>query len=386
MTGIGVVCEYNPFHNGHARQLRLIREEFGPDSLTVCLMSGNYVQRGDVAIFAKHDRAEAAVRCGADLVLELPISSALSSAEGFADGGVRILDSLGLDVLSFGCECESTAPLLRAAELQLDPEFDRRIVEKLREGGSYPAAREAVLRELGADDVLSTPNNILGVEYCKAILRRNSRIRPWAIHRNGDYHSTGIDVAEPSASALRVCMDRPECWKPAVPPVLHELYASAERHKIAAGERAMLARLRTLSDAEFRAVPFGGEGLWSKLMHNCRTAASVEVILTQTKSKRYPRTRLQRMLFCAFLGLDAALMKTPAPYVRVLAFNDRGRRQLRRLRERCVLLDSGQRPPESPYADLERRAADLYGLFSEGEAGPGDAEAQTRNRFLPAKE
>lgn len=386
MKKIGVICEYNPFHNGHARQLRLAREACGEDSVVVCLMSGNYVQRGDVAIFAKHDRAEAAVRCGADLVLELPISCALSSAEGFASGGVEILDRLGCDFLSFGSECGLEEPLMHAAQLQLAPEFDCRLVEKLREGCSYPAARAEVLRSLGAADVLTEPNDILGVEYCKAILRKDSRMKPLVVRRSGDYHSTRMDSAEPSASALRACILQPEQWKNAVPECLHPLYRSAERYSLSAGERAMLSRLRTLPDSAFEALPFGSEGLWSKLMKNCRSAASVEEIITGTKSKRYARTRIQRMLFCAFLGLDAELMRMPPPYVRVLAFNDLGRAQLRAMRERFALLDSGACPAESAYAALERRSADLYTLFSAGPVVSGGAEARCRNRYVPSAE
>ena len=386
MTRIGVICEYNPFHNGHARHLRMIREAYGEDCVIVCLMSGNFVQRGDVAIFAKHDRAEAAVRCGADLVLELPISCALSSAEGFAAGGVELLERLGCDVLSFGSECGREAPLMHAAKLQLDPSFDRGIVEKLREGVSYPAARAAVLQSLGAENVLADPNDILGVEYCKAMLRKDSRMKLLVVRRNGDYHSPCLDAAAPSASALRACMAQPEQWQNAVPDCLHRLYRTAERYSLAAGERAMLSRLRTLPDSSFASLPFGSEGLWSKLMKNCRSAASVEEIITGTKSKRYARTRIQRMLFCAFLGLDEELMHSPPPYVRVLAFNVPGRAQLRPMRERFALLDSGECPQESAYAALERCSADLFSLFSEGPVVSGGAEARLRNRYVPSAE
>ena len=382
MKTIGVICEYNPFHNGHARQLRLIRERFGADSAIICAMSGNYVQRGDVALFAKHDRAEAAVLCGADLVVELPISCALSSAEGFAAGGVQLLDALACDVLSFGSECGDAAPLLRAAELQLSPDFDSLLRLHLSDGGSYASARAAALRELGAPDVVTLPNNILGVEYCKAILRGNSRIQPMAIARTGAYHAEELDPDAPSASAIRAAICSPEQWKPAVPSCLHALYASAMRYSAAAGERAMLSRLRTLPDEAFRALPFGSEGLWSKLMKNCRSAASVEEILVSTKSKRYPRTRLQRMLYCAFLGMTEELMREQAPYYRILAFNQRGRALLHEKKRTAVLLDSGERPAPSAYASLERRAADLFSLFAEGEVAPGDAESRLRNRYV----
>ena len=148
MTKIGIICEYNPFHNGHAAQIRRIRAEFGEDCAVICLMSGNYVQRGEPAIFPKVIRAEAAILGGADLVLELPLTVALSSAEGFADGGVRILTALGCDALSFGTECGDPDLLMDTARLLLQPEIDERLRFHLQSGCSYPAARELALRDI----------------------------------------------------------------------------------------------------------------------------------------------------------------------------------------------------------------------------------------------
>lgn len=381
---VGIICEYNPFHNGHLRQFAQIRARVGSDAAIVCLMSGNFVQRGDTAIFSKHDRAEAAVRCGADLVLELPLRCALSSAEGFADGGVRLLSRVGCDYLSFGTECGDGEALRRASELELSPDYDRLVRAHLAEGGSYASARGAALRELGAEAGISEPNDILGVEYCKAMLRRGVSMQPLPIARNGAYDAAKIVPEAPSASAVRAAIDKPALWLPAVPECLHALYQSAPRYSVRAGERAMLSRLRTLPDEAFAALPFGSEGLWSKLMRNCRACASVEEIVTATKSKRYAKTRIQRMLFCAFLGLTEEMMKQPPAYVRILAFNARGRSLIRSMREGFALLNSGEQAPPSDAAVLENRAADLYSLFSESPVAPGGAEARSRNRFLPS--
>ena len=194
MNHVGVICEYNPFHNGHMRQLRAIREQLGQDTAVVCLMSGDWVQRGAPAIFPTHLRAEAAVRCGADLVLELPIPYVLSSAEGFAAGGVRILTELGCDRLSFGSEQGRAEPLMSAARLQLDPDFDARLRGALASGVSYASARAEALRALGAPNVVSKPNDILGVEYCKAILRQGCSMQPLVIPRAGAYHAEALDA------------------------------------------------------------------------------------------------------------------------------------------------------------------------------------------------
>ena len=383
MNLVGVICEYNPFHNGHERQLRLIREQFGPDTAVVCLMSGDWVQRGEPSVFPTHLRSEAAVRCGADLVLELPIPYALSSAEGFAAGGVRILSAIGCNRLSFGSEQGRADPLMTAARLQLTPDFDARLREALSGGISYASARAEALCAIGAPDVVSKPNDILGVEYCKAILRQGSRMQPHAIPRSGAYDAELLDPTEPSASALRRVLSDPVQWRAAVPDRLHALYETAARHDPSFGERAVLARLRTLSDDDFEALPYGSEGLWSRLMRFARTEATVDAVIDGTKSKRYARSRIQRMVLCAFLGLTKPLMDAEPPYVRILAFNDRGRALLREARTRLQLLDSGERAEDGSYAAFETRAADLYALFSEGAVAPGGELLRRRNVYVP---
>ena len=185
MKNIGIICEYNPFHNGHAKQLRTVHAQ---DGTCVCLMSGNYVQRGEPAILDKWTRAKAAVLCGADLVLELPVTYALRSAEGFAAGGVEIFDRLGcIDGLSFGSELVDINSIMSTAEVLDSTEFSEHLHDALAEGLSFPAARQQALAALGADTAaLETPNSILAVEYCKALRRRNSTIVPMLLHRDGD--------------------------------------------------------------------------------------------------------------------------------------------------------------------------------------------------------
>ena len=421
----GIICEYNPFHQGHLRQLRLAREQGGEDSVLVCLMSGNYVQRGEPAIFPKSLRAEAALRCGADLVLELPLTAALSSAEGFAAGGVRILSALGCDQLCFGTETESLEVLRRSAEANLDPAFDALLRRELEGGCSYAAARQRALESLGAGEGVCSPNDILAVEYLKALLRQNSSMKPLPIRRPGSYHADTLDPEAPSATALRAALasacrgghwppeiaaashtchserseesvspnllpshtargeesvppDPMPLWASAVPSCLHELYENAPLHTWQAGERAVLAILRTLPEDAFRQLPFGAEGLWSKLMKNCRRRASTAEILENTLSKRYARTRIQRMLLCAVLGLRAEDLDRPAPYARILGFNERGRALLREGKARFPLVNAGERPADAAYYALETRASDLYSLFSA--AGPRMAGEEGRLR------
>lgn len=359
MKTVAVICEYNPFHNGHARQLR----QMAAVGTTVCVMSGNYVQRGEPAICDKWTRARAAALCGADLVLELPVTYALRSAEGFANGGVEVLERLGcVDALCFGSETGSAERVLSTARLLLSDAFSAALRQELATGVSFPRARELAVRRLSGEETppLSAPNDILAVEYCKALLRRGSAIEPMLIRRDGDYH-VGTDPNAPSASFLRT----QERWDGCVPEAALACFAGAPRFTAAAGERAWLARLRGMPDAAFETLPFGSEGLWRRLLRACRTEETLEGIVEAAKTKRYPRTRLMRMLLCAYLGIDEALLRAQAPYIRVLAANERGQAVLRRARKNgAPLLHAGERAPACPYAGLERRADDLFGLFS----------------------
>ena len=361
MRTVGIICEYNPLHRGHEKQLKLVRQ-LGGEGI-VCLMSGNFVQRGMPAILDKSLRAEAALACGADLVLELPVTAALSSAEGFAREGVRLLGSF-CDDLCFGAETADSAQLLSIAEQLLHEDFSPALRLQLDKGLSFPAARAAALKELGMDSaVLDTPNNILGVEYCKAILSLGCAMKPLVIHRQGDYHGQEADPENPSATAVRQRMTVGSPWEDLVPEAARQLFRGASLHSPEIGERAILARLRTMGDEEFQALPYGSEGLWRKLMHESRRQSSLEDIATAVKSKRYTRTRIDRMIMCAFLGLTAEMLQSPVPYARVLAFNDRGREILKQARQFGTYPNIGEKL-EHPYETLENRADDLYGLFS----------------------
>ena len=371
----GIICEYNPLHLGHRKQMERIREE-NPGETIVCLMSGNFVQRGKPAIFHKSVRAKAAILAGADLVLELPVTAALSSAEGFAAEGVRILSSF-CDRLCFGAETADQELLMATAKALLSNEFKALLRQQLDQGLSFPVARQAALGAVGS--ILETPNNILAVEYCKAILSQNSKMLPYPILREGSYHDTEADRDNPSATAVRQLMEDNHDWAQFVPNA--DIYRGATIHTLEMGEKAILARLRTMTDAEFEALPYGSEGLWHKLMKNARKFSTLEEILTATKSKRYTRTRLDRMVMCAFLGLTEKDLSSPAPYARVLAFNDKGREVLKTAREVGHFPNIGEKL-DSPYQTTETRYGSLYGLFA-AKPEPADAEENTRVQYLP---
>ncbi len=374
---VGIICEYNPLHLGHKKQIDRIREVFGPDVTIVCAMSGNFVQRGAPAIIDKSRRAQAAVLSGADLVLELPVTTSLSSAEGFAAGGVKILEKL-CDYLCFGAETADADALMAAGRAQLSPDFPPRLKQQLETGMSFPAARQAALEQLGIDaSLLRQPNNILGVEYCKAILRQESPMKPFPIHREGSYHAEVADGENPSATAVRNLMLIAHNWKNCVPRQVRSIFENAPLHSLAAGERAILAKLRTMTDAEFEALPYGSEGLWRKFMHESRLEATLEEIIAATKSKRYTRSRIDRMVMCAFLGITKDILEADVPYVRVLAFNDKGREILKAAKKDGRFLNAGEKT-DHPYFLLEQRWGSLYGLFATEIPGTPEAENKAR--------
>ena len=379
---VGIVCEYNPFHRGHRKQIGIIREKYGAKTGIICAMSGNYVQRGHPAIFDKTLRAEAALRCGADLVVELPVTTALSSAEGFASGGVAVLSKL-CDGLCFGAETADPDLLEQTARALLGTQFPPLLRRELDKGRSFPAARQAALEAMGLPGkLLEAPNNILAVEYCKAIIRQASPMKPLPIFRAGSYHAEEADFENPSATSLRLRLQKGLDISACLPEGAGTVFAGASIHTLEAGQRAILGRLRTMSEAEFEALPFGTEGLWRKLMRESRSQATLEDIASAVKSKRYTRSRIDRMILCAYLGITAEMMNTDIPYVRVLGFSNRGREILNGAKKSGFFVNAGQ-PVIHPLWELEQKWDDLYGLFQEGTPGrPGGAK-NNRVIYLP---
>lgn len=368
MTVFGIICEYNPLHLGHQKQLAQIRREH-PGCAIVCMMSGNFVQRGKPAIIGKNARAKAALMCGADLVLELPVTASLASAERFASEGVRLLGSFCTH-LCFGAETADKESLMRTAQALLSEEFKAALREELDKGLSFPAARQAALKAMGLDEeIVSRPNDILAVEYCKAILAQGSCMDIMPIERCGDYHDATADRENPSATAVRLLMESSGNWQKYLPEAAAECFTGEQLHCLEAGERAVLARLRTMTEEEFAALPYGSEGLWRKLMHAARQENTLEQILCAVKSKRYTRTRLDRMVLCAFLGLTEQDLSAPAPYARVLALNDTGREVLKNARQAGLYPNAGDRLSH-PFEAIEQRCDSLYGLFCEGSPQP----------------
>lgn len=357
----GVICEYNPFHLGHQYMLEKLRRQ-GAETL-ICAMSGNFVQRGEPAIADKLSRAEMAVACGADLVLELPTPWAMSAAETFARGGVELLEMAGCTHLAFGSECGDVAALQAVTDTLLAGDFMPAVRNKLSDGVTYAVARQQAAEERIGDlaNILAKPNNILAVEYLKALRETGSAMLPLTVQRIGAAHDGAAEEGVASASHIRELLrsgvEATQYMPQAAAEILHrEMEAGHAPVDIKNCERAILAHLRRMDEADFAPYDGGSEGLYHRLYDAVRQARSLEELLTLSKTKRYPLSRLRRMVLSIWLGV--AEVPDRIPYLRVLAANERGRAHLR-------MLQKSGAPVLTKPADVGRLGADAEELFRE---------------------
>ena len=355
-----IICECSPFHNGHQYLFRTARLLTGEENIAI--MSGSFTQRGEVAVTDKFTRAGALIRGGADLVLELPAAFAVANAQRFAEGGVRIAKSFAcVNTLAFGCETEDIGVLRTAANALRSERVNSLIAEEMQAGGYYPRAlQSAVEKVYGADAAaaLSSPNNILAVEYIRAL--EGSGIAPLPIKRKGVSHDSGTPSGNfASASQIRAMLRNGEDVSRFVPEA---------PQKITYPERldaAVLYRLRTMTAEELRRVPDVGEGLENRILEAAGQSGSVEELLQRVKTKRYTHARLRRIITCAFLGITEELQNTPADYARVLGMTDWGAGLLCSCR--CEIVTSAAKSLRenaeiAPFLRLDIRAGDLAAL------------------------
>ncbi len=349
----GVICEYNPLHNGHLHHLKSIREN-GADAV-VAVMSGNFMQRGDVAIMEKLVRANLALKAGADLVIELPVIWSLSPADQFAAGGVTILDALQVvDEISFGCECNDIELLKTAADVcrTCQTEYADTLRHFTRQGNSYPAVLQELVTQIAGPDVasvLSQPNNTLAISYLNALSDIKSRIQPFAVQRRGAAHDSFNVVSNAdanfqsscededqslfaSASYIRKCLDEGIDCHGMVPSASWKEITWAKKNGTFANlrnlERIILYKIRTMEPeeiAEFAEV--GAQGLANRI-YKARTASSLDELMELLRTKRYPAARLRRILLHILIGIKKEDINTLPPYGRILAFNNTGKKVL----------------------------------------------------------
>ncbi len=353
MKIVGIIAEYNPFHNGHALHIAATRQATACDCV-VAVMSGSFVQRGEPAMFDKWSRAAMAVSGGADVVIELPFVFSVRSAQYFAAGGVRLLSALGADYLSFGAETADLAALQAAARASEVPTVNDALQRGLNSGMTYAKAlADAVQAATGLSaEVVASPNNILAIEYLRAINRYCPQgIRPLAVQRlYADFHDTVIGGEVASATAIRRSISTSSSLEADVRTALPTATATKIAALLAEGQAPitaeafdtlLLGKLRTSSLDTLASLPEISEGLEYRIADCALKANNSEELFSLIKSKRYPRTRLQRMAIHLLVGTSAAYLRTADDsgplYARVLAFNETGRKALRRFAQNAAI-------------------------------------------------
>lgn len=344
---LGIISEYNPFHLGHLYHLQKSQEIVNPD-YTIAIMSGNFIERGDTAIVDKWARAEMALNNGIDLVVELPLVYSISSAENFAMGSIKILDSLNMDTtLSFGSECGDISILSDIAQvLAKEPsEYLSILNHELALGISFPKAREhAVLMYLNDirkyANVLSESNNILGIEYLKAIQKQKAKIKAVTIKRIGSkYNSTHLEDSFPSATAIRQGIINSENIEKYMPETSYKILKDKiSKNEFVKGisifEQAILYRLRTMSIEDILNLPDVSEGLENKIKKASNSCNNLANLTSLVKSKRYTMTRINRILLYALLNItkkDIEESYKVSPYLRILGVNQKGKELLSKI-------------------------------------------------------
>ena len=340
---LGIVAEYNPFHNGHLYHLNKSKELTG-SNYTIAVISGNFTQRGSTSLIDKWSKAEMALCNGVDLVIELPVTYSISSAENFAEGSIKILNSLKIvDYVSFGTEVQDIDVLKDIADVLCNEPKDYKNIlsHELNKGISFPKARENALMLYLNDirrfaNVLSSPNNILGIEYLKALRKLKSPIEPVSVQRYGtQYNDTDITGNMASGTAIRNIVKNNgfDVLRKVLPASSYSILVNNIKvghvvPDLSTFEKEIIYNLRKMTVEEIANLPDVSEGLEFAIKNAANSCNSVVEFLNIIKSKRYTTTRIQRILLYSLLGItkkDMAISKKINPYIRVLGFNQRGR-------------------------------------------------------------
>ncbi len=364
----GIVAEFNPFHNGH----KFIIDCAKRDGHTVfCVISGNFVQRGETAIISKFDRTKQALAGGADLIAELPCPWSMSTAQNFAFGAVSQLITLGTDILYFGSECGDTELLIKAAEIVNSIEFSEKIKQRINGPITFAALRQDILTEMdpALACVLDGPNDSLAVEYISAAKRLDAEIKFKAIKRIGVGHNdTNTNGEFASATIIRDKIRNRDFdyISHYMPRESAQILLESDISYMKNIEVAVLSKLRSSSPADIKRLPDVGEGIENLICSAAREASSLEELYSLVKSKRYTHARIRRIIMSAYIGLDSSFFKTEPPYVRVLGFSKNSISLLPNYPRKPIVtkvshIDSLDEFSQKVF-ETECRATDLYSL------------------------
>ncbi len=352
MDIIGIICEYNPFHNGHKYHIDKIKELY-PNSLIVLVLNGYFLQRGEVSILNKEDKTKISLENNIDLVVEHPFVFASNSADIFAESAITILNHLGVNKIIFGSETNDIDLLKNIAKLQLEDNFNEKVKENLKTGINYPTALN---KSLGID--FNSPNDLLGVSYIKAIIQNKYNIEPIAIQRTNNYHDTTSNDTIISASNIReklnnnLNVQKYTDYQHLIQNTNEELLFNLLKYKI--NTERNLNRFLSVD-----------EGIEYKLIKEINKVSSIDQLITKVKSKRYTYNRIRRMLIHILIGLtkeDKEIVEID--YVKILGFNKKGQKHLKKVNKESNILISRKVSEDNLIQQYELRASLIYDLLT----------------------
>lgn len=390
MSVIGIVCEFNPFHNGHKYLIDTVK---GENDIVVAVMSGNFVQRGEPAIFSKEIRTKAALVSGVDIVLELPLIYATASAEYFAFNAVKILSDFGCDKIAFGTENTNVNSLDRAVDILMQEAFDEQVMKYYEDGVSFPVARQMAFDKFNVDCDISTPNNILAIEYVKAIRKLKAKIEPITVNRQGaGYNDTNAVDNFASATHIRQMIYNNEDFVKYIPDYLLTLYNDAIKNgEYVSKDKFDLAAftiMRSRLNETMTDIANMGEGFDNRIKSAVKSNTELSKLYDEIKTKRYTHTRVKRAILSTILDVKNADLEIIPPYCRVLGFNTKISKQMGELAKNCAI------PFVAVYSDilnlasenanrvfeLENKSTDFYNLILHN-----SASCSAEMKFSPIK-
>ncbi len=389
MSAIGIIAEFNPLHTGHKRIIDYAKTQ---GDTVVCVISGNFVQRGDVSIINKQMRTKLALLSGVDIVAELPVLWSMSTAQNFALGGVWQLYNLGCQKIVFGSECGDIDLLKNAADVLYSDGFYEKVTQKAKSGITFAVARELAAADLGVDpSLLRGANNNLGIEYILAAKKLNLPIQFDTVKRVGAGHDSGeIDDGFVSSSYIRTELLKGNIGftERFMPREIRGIINQKDIADITRLETAILYSLRTKSADMLKNLPDISEGLHNKIYFSIRNATSFEQLCNSIKTKRYTMARIRRLVLSAFLGFDNKFFMTTPPYVRVLGFSKNGLEHLKKPQgiipviTRALQIKQLDSDAQQVF-DTECRATDIYNLSL---GSPLECGGEQRIKLLKTEE
>lgn len=363
MKSVGIICEYNPFHNGHLYHLKKIKEMF-PEHLIILVLSPSFTQRGNISIINKWDKTKIALEAGASLVLELPFPFATQSADFFAKGAVQILEYMKCEYLIFGSESNDIETLNYLANIQLNnPKYNDLVNKYLQDGINYPTALSNALNKL-TNKTIRTPNDLLGLSYVREVQKNSFHIKPITIQRTNDYHDLNSNSDIISATAIRNLLDQKKDITNFVPNFVNKYITNNNYQE----KLFQLLKYKIISDKELSKYQTVDEGIEHRILKYINNSNSLDELINNIKTKRYTYNKISRMLIhilCGFTKEEANHMNS-ITYIRVLGFDYQGQKYLNNIKkEISIPIITNCKNITDEMLLLEHRISDIYNLITD---------------------